>query len=201
MPSSPTLWKRERAVAVVLAACALVAALLAGSRSPAAFGTKPQKTDEPCLYAHIGPKHLNEAQAREAILCLINKKRQSHGSSPLAGSGNLDAAAQRHTNAMVRRRCFDHTCPGEAGMATRIRNTGYLNGANSMGVGENIAAGNGKRGSPAQIVQSWMHSHPHRVTLLKGEFEHIGVGMSHGTPWQPHSGGATYTTDFGFVNG
>ena len=86
-------------------------------------------------------------------------------------------------------------------MEARIKSTGYLNGANSMGLGENIAAGNGGRGSPARIVQAWMRSHPHRVTLLKGDFEHIGVGMAHGTPWKPKSGGATYTTDFGFVNG
>lgn len=195
--------RRGRPVAVALAALAFAASAFVLSLSPTAqLGTEPAeaKTTGPCPYAHSGPKNLNQAQASEAIRCLINKKRASHGVGPLAGNDNLASAAQRHTDHMLERGCFDHVCPGETAMATRIKKTGYLNAA-AWGVGENIAVGEGGRGSPARIVQAWMHSHPHRVTLLNGDFEHVGVGMAHGTPWKPHSGGATYTTDFGFTHG
>lgn len=195
--------RRGRPVAVALAALALAASASMISLSPAAqLGAEPAeaKTTGPCPYAHSGPKHLNQAQASEAILCLINKKRASHGAGPLAGNDNLASAAQGHTNHMLKHGCFDHECPGETGMATRIKNTGYLNGA-AWGVGENIAAGKGRRGSAARIVQAWMHSPPHRATLLTRDYEHVGVGMAHGTPRKPHSGGATYTTDFGFTHG
>jgi uncharacterized protein YkwD len=205
MPRSWVLLARHRElpIAVVLAAFALVASAALSARSPGVLGTEPAdaKTDGPCPYAHTGPMHLNQAQASESILCLINKKRAAHGKGPLTGNGNLTTAAQRHSDHMVGRRCFDHTCPGEVGMQARIKSTGYLNGANSMGLGENIAAGGGPRGKPAKIVRGWMRSHPHRVTLLKGGFEHLGVGMTHGTPWKPKSGGATYTADFGYLGG
>jgi hypothetical protein len=81
----------------------------------------------------------------------------------LAGNGKLgEAAAQDHTNHMVEKGCFSHECPGEGGMSSRVKRTGYLNGAQAWGLGENIAAGEGERGSPAEMVAAWMNSPPHR---------------------------------------
>jgi uncharacterized protein YkwD len=55
--------------------------------------------------------------------------------------------------------------------------------------------------SPAMIVRAWMHSHSHRVTLLNGRDEHVGVWMEPGTPWGTQSGDATYAADFGYTHG
>ena len=204
MPRSWDLLPRHRwlQTAALLTAVAL-AAFAALTASPGVPGAEPAdaKFEGPCPYAKTPTGQLNEAQAAESILCLINKRRASHGAPPLTGNGHLNSAAQNHSNHMVGRKCFDHTCPGEPGMQARVKSTGYLNGANSMGLGENIAAGNGGRAKPARIVSQWMRSHPHRVTLLKGGFEHLGVGMTHGTPWRPKGGGATYTADFGYIGG
>jgi uncharacterized protein YkwD len=194
--------RRGRPVAVVLAVSAVAASVSIASVLPTArLGAEPAeaKSTEPCPYAHSGPSSLNQAQASEAILCLINKKRASHGDGPLAANDKLASAAQSHTNHMLERGCFDHACPGETQMTSRIEKTGYPNG--TWGLGENIAAAPGGRGSPAKVVQSWMDSRAHRMNILKGAFEHLGVGMGHGTPWKPKGGGATYTTDFGYTAG
>ena len=166
-------------------------------------GAEPAEAKQqgPCPYAHSGPREIDQSQAKESIVCLINKKRASHGVGGVAGNGSLDSAAQRHTDHMVGSGCFDHVCSGESGMTSRVKQTGYLNGVQSWGLGENIAAGSGSHASPASIVQAWMNSQPHRVTLLNPRFEHVGVGVDEGTPWKPHADGATYTTDFGYNHG
>jgi uncharacterized protein YkwD len=154
-----------------------------------------------CANAHADPADLNAREAGKAIRCLINERRDQHGMGDLAGNGKLGKAAQGHTNHMVEKGCFSHECPGEGGMSSRVKRTGYLSGARAWGLGENIAAGEGERGSPAEMVAAWMNSPPHRANILNRSFEHLGVGMEHGTPSSPNGGGASYTTDFGFTKG
>jgi uncharacterized protein YkwD len=154
-----------------------------------------------CANAHTDPGNLTAREAEKAIRCLINDRRDQHGVGGLAANGRLGNAAQNHTDHMLEHRCFAHVCPGESGMSARIKRTGYLNGARSWGIGENIAAGPGEQGTPARMVDAWMNSPPHRANILSRSFEHIGVGMMHGTPSNPGANGASYTTDFGFTNG
>jgi uncharacterized protein YkwD len=154
-----------------------------------------------CPYAHAHPGNINASQAELSVRCLIDKVRTNHGKHALSTNGNLGQAAQSHTNHMVKHSCFSHQCPGESGMSTRVKRTGYLNGARSWGLGENIATGDGGRGSPAQMVDAWMNSPPHRAAILNGGYEHVGVGMEHGTPANPNGDGATYTSDFGHKGG
>ena len=82
----------------------------------------------------------------------------------------------------------------------RIRATGYLPGASVWSIGENLAWGPGRPGSPKRIVASWMHSPEHRGVLLGG-FRDIGVGMTKGAPFA-HFGhnSATYTVDLASRN-
>jgi uncharacterized protein YkwD len=191
----------DRPIAVAAGALALAAALAIGSLAVGVLGAEAKKQEGPCPYEDAGAMEINAAQAAEAIVCLINKERASRGVGQLSSHGQLATAAQRHSNRMVRRSCFDHVCPGEPGIAPRVRRTGYMDGASSMGIGENIAAIGGQRATPATTVKKWMNSPPHRETMLRGGFEHVGVGMSHGTPWGGRKGGGTFTADFGFVKG
>ncbi len=94
--------------------------------------------------------------------------------------------------------CFSHQCPREPDLESRLRRSGYLNGAGSYGIGENIAWGGGDRGSPRGIVRSWMRSSGHRANILDRDFEHIGVGVVWGSPSNRRADAGLYTADFGY---
>jgi uncharacterized protein YkwD len=132
---------------------------------------------------------------RRATLCLLNTQRAAHGLSPLRLSSELSTAARRHSLAMVSKRFFSHTSPGGATFLDRIKATGYLSGARSWNVGENIAYGSGRLSTPRAITRAWMNSPGHRANILSSAFRAIGIGIVSGTP--VGGGGATYTTDFG----
>src|SRR3954470_14922758 len=148
-----------------------------------------------CAGEAKAPAKLSEHLARQALLCLINQRRAHAGLGALQENANLDSSAQGHTVAMAKHNSYSH---GNA--AGRIRHTGYLAGATVWSVGENLAWGPSRRGTPKRIVSAWMHSPEHRHALLAG-FHDIGVGMIKCAPF-PHFGHntATYTVDFGARN-
>jgi uncharacterized protein YkwD len=96
---------------------------------------------------------------------------------------------------MTRKRFFSHTSLDGTDFVTRIRQSGYLSGARSWSVGENIAWGSGGRSTPRSIGSAWMDSPPHRANILSSSYRAIGIGIALGTP--SGGSGATYTTDFG----
>jgi len=148
-----------------------------------------------CAGEAKAPAKLSEHLARQAILCLINQRRAHAGLGALQENANLDSSAQSHTVAMAKHNSYSH---GNA--AGRIRHTGYLAGATVWSVGENLAWGPRRHGSPKRIVASWMRSPEHRRVLLGG-FRDIGLGMTKGAPF-PHFGHntGTYTVDLGTRN-
>jgi uncharacterized protein YkwD len=130
-----------------------------------------------------------------ATLCVLNAERGHHELGALRLNRRLSTAARRHSRAMVRERFFSHTSLNGATFVDRIRATGYLSGAQSWSVGENIAYGSGSRSTPRSIGRAWMNSPGHRANILSESFRQIGIGIASGTP--VGTGGATYTTDFG----
>jgi uncharacterized protein YkwD len=69
----------------------------------------------------------------------------------------------------------EHDDPGTGtSIVDRIRASGYLSGASSWSVGENIAWG---YATAAQNVQAWMDSPGHRANILNASFTHLGVGV------------------------
>ena len=136
----------------------------------------------------------NRALVR-ATLCVLNAERARHNLRPLRLNRKLSRAARRHSRAMAQRRFFSHTSLSGASFVDRIRSTGYLSGARSWAVGENIAYGSGSRSAPRSIGRAWMNSAGHRANILSSSFRAIGIGIALGTP--TGGGGATYTTDFG----
>ena len=148
-----------------------------------------------CKNAGALPKNATKRALVRATLCVLNARRARHELTPLQLNRKLGTAARRHSRAMVRERFFSHTSPDGTTFVDRIRASGYLSGARSWSVGENIAWGTGSRSAPRSIARSWMNSPGHRANILSRSFRHIGIGIASGTP--VGTGGGTYTTDFG----
>ena len=163
----------------------------------ATAATAPAAAASACKrYGDHGPKHLTPKHARQAVICLINRKRHQHGRGHLNRSDSLNRSATRHSHRMRNSGCFSHQCPGEPSLATRLKSSGYLKGGLSRwAYGENIAWGQGWRGTPKHIVDAWMHSSAHRSTILSGTFRDVGVGFAQ----KGHRG--YYTADFGMRAG
>jgi uncharacterized protein YkwD len=130
-----------------------------------------------------------------ATLCMLNAKRGRHNLRPLRLNSRLSTASRGHSRAMVRHHFFSHDSRDGTSFLERIRRSGYLDGASSWAVGENIAWGSGRLSTPRSIASAWMHSPGHRANILGRTFRAIGIGIANGTP--SGDGGATYTTDFG----
>jgi uncharacterized protein YkwD len=148
-----------------------------------------------CSAANVTAAKASKRALVRATLCVLNAERARHRLRPLRLNRRLSRAAQRHSSAMARQRFFSHTSLSGASFVDRIRSTGYLSGARSWSVGENIAYGSGSRSTPRSIGSAWMHSPPHRANILSGSYRSIGIGIAIGTP--RGGGGGTYTTDFG----
>jgi len=185
MPLVPR-YLRTPVILLVAGACALLA--LCG-------GLAPASAEAGCKYSRKNPDDIRGKEARQAISCLVNKKRNEHGRGDYSNDGRLASAADNHSEVMARKSCFSHQCSGEPSLAQRIRNSGYLSGARSWSYGENIAHGSGGNGEPYSIVKSWMNSSAHRAAILSGTFKEMGVG------YEDRGKHGYYTVDFGFRRG
>jgi uncharacterized protein YkwD len=144
------------------------------------------------------PTDLGLDRTRALTLCLLNEQRARHGLPGLRSESRLQLAAQRYVGDMVKRRFFDHVDPGGLDPQDRILMAGYP--ATNAWTGENLAYGTGPEGSPAEIVDHWMHSPGHRENILRTTFTEIGIGVAFDVPKQEPAGtdpGATYSTSFG----
>jgi uncharacterized protein YkwD len=183
-----TVVSRISAAGVLLLAILAVVVLLPG-RAEAAQ----------CKGGDASPAKLSGKRQATAVFCLINKERRSHGIRPLKRQHEQTKAARKHNRLMIRKGCFSHQCPGESDLTGRLTKANYLPCNCSWGIAENIAYGSGRRGSPRNIVEAWMHSSEHRANILNSSFRHIGIAAGDGTPSSARSrNGATYTTDFGY---
>lgn len=183
--------------APVLIAAATLLALLAfagASLAPAA-----QARGKGCgPAADSNPGALKAGAARDAILCLVNKVRNSAGLGDLDRDKRLQRAAQRHTDKMDGTGCFDHTCGGEGDLGTRLESVDYIEGGlTRWAYGENIAWGMERLGTPRKIVAAWMHSSGHRANILSRDFRDVGIGFAAGSPSSGRADAGIFTMDFG----
>ena len=160
--------------------------------------------DSPMVSAACGadvsrrPSELGLDRTCELTLCLLNEQRARRGLAALRSESRLQLAAQRYVADMVARRFFDHVDPGGLDPQDRILMAGYP--ATNAWTGENLAYGTGPEGSPAEIVDRWMHSPGHKENILRAAFTQIGIGVAFDVPKQEPAGtdpGATYSTSFG----
>jgi uncharacterized protein YkwD len=175
----PRAMGRRRAACVALVGTVLLLAPAAAASACAGEGSMPTEAT------------LDRAAA--AVACLVNAERVGHGVAPLRAVGVLGKSAGAHSRDMVRRHFFSHTGPGGSTPARRVARTGYLHGARSWAVGETIAWGSGRLGTPVAVVRAWMGSADHRPTLLDRRYHDLGIGFALGEP--EGGGGATVTAD------
>jgi uncharacterized protein YkwD len=145
-----------------------------------------------CAHARDEPRDgLREAE--RATLCLLNAERRARGLGELRPERALRRAALRHSEDMVERDFFEHVNPDGVDQHERIVRAGYRLRPGGFSTGENLATGD--PGTPAAMVDGWMHSSGHRRNILRPQFDEIGIGI---VPRHQEGGlGATYTTTFG----
>jgi uncharacterized protein YkwD len=129
---------------------------------------------------------LSVADARYAVVCLINKQRTERGLPALAESAKLDRSAQSWTDHMVAAADFSHG----VSFSARIAAAGY----SWQMAGENIATG---QDTPQEVVAAWMASTGHCQNILQPEFRDVGAGVSTKVVPGWNSDPVTWTTDFG----
>jgi uncharacterized protein YkwD len=177
---------RRGSLAAVLGVLALGAG--AGGASARASG---------CPNAFRRATAIGMAAARAAVACEVNARRRAHGRRPLRWSGRLALAAERYSRDMVARHFFAHVSPRGATLDRRVRRTGYLRGARSWILGEDIGWVEDPGATARRIVREWMHSPPHRSVILDRRFRQIGVGVAGGVPDPSVGRGATFVLDLG----
>jgi uncharacterized protein YkwD len=142
---------------------------------------------------------LSQATMESSITCLINDERVSNGLQPVAPNGDLRQAALNHSDEMVNQSYFEHTSPAGVTFMDRIESTGYMQGARTWTVGENLVWGTGPLSTPQALVTAWMNSPPHRENLLRASFREIGVSAVAGTPVnESDHTGVTVSSEYGY---
>jgi uncharacterized protein YkwD len=145
---------------------------------------------------------LSQAQMESSITCLINDQRNSSGLSPVRSNGDLREAALSHSNEMINQSYFEHTSPSGLTFIDRIESTGYIRGARTWTVGENLVWGTGPLSTPQALVTAWMNSPPHRENLLRPAFRELGVAAVAGTPRSRSDlTGVTVSSEYGYRTG
>jgi uncharacterized protein YkwD len=155
-----------------------------------------------CQDAELRPAGGNLERIRAATICLVNRERSAHGERPLSANGQLQQAAQGHTESMVDGDYFEHVGPGGQTPLDRLRAAGYIYSSRiGYEIGENIAWGSAQLGTPRAIVAAWMASPEHRANILDARFRDTGVGVSAHLPARAGRGalGGIYTQDFGVI--
>ena len=135
--------------------------------------TKPQPTETPKPTTTPTPNPIHRADAAEInqmvqeVIRLTNIERAKVGSAPLQYHEGLQKAA------MVRAKeisiSFSHTRPDGRNLSTALDEAGV--GGSS---GENIAMG---YSTPKDVVEGWMNSLGHQVTMISERSTYIGVGI------------------------
>jgi uncharacterized protein YkwD len=152
-----------------------------------------------CKGAGLGPTQLSAAQAQTTVVCLMNQRRKRFHAPKLHSNRLLARAAVEHSSSMNQLNYFAHDSSSDGNPVSRITGTGYMSGASSWGVGENLVWGTGPLATPRRAVASWMASPEHRTIMLSRSFREAGIGFVVGSPTGgDETSSAIYTADFGY---
>jgi uncharacterized protein YkwD len=195
---------RSRAAKLPAVVLGLLSVLLlpASAMAQAPHGPRPKALTaaQSCPGATTVPTPGTVGVVRRAAICLVNRERRIHRLPNLRTNTSLQRSAESYAQDMARQNFFAHVSPTGATLDQRIRReTSYLARALGWKIGENIAWGTGERATPVDIVDSWMHSPPHRRNILDPAFHEIGMGIAIGAPVDlgPGLEAATYANHFG----
>ena len=156
----------------------------------------------PCTDTEVTPEPANLPVVREAVLCLINQERATHGEQPLRTNSKLEAAAESHATECVELDYFAHVSPSGETPVERIQATGYIPSPfDGYVLGENLAWGTYELGTPQAIVAAWIASPPHLANILEARYTETGIGVTPAVPPSRGEGapGATYAQEFGDI--
>jgi uncharacterized protein YkwD len=155
-----------------------------------------------CPNTELQVNAVGQDQMESSITCLINEERTSRGLGAVRANTDLRDAAVSHSKEMVDQQYFEHTSPQGVTFIDRIEATGYMRGARSWIVGENLVWGTGPLSTPQSLVTAWMNSPPHRENLLNPRFREIGVAAVGGTPeGDLGDPGVTVSSEYGLRTG
>jgi uncharacterized protein YkwD len=126
----------------------------------------------PRLFARRGPVQIDfsrdEILKQAALIAEINTTRRRFGKQELVDDEILTQTAAAYARQLAQRHHLDHKDPQGRGPDARVEERGY----HWMYVAENLAAG---QLTPAEVVQDWLNSPPHRAALLSDHPEELGV--------------------------
>ena len=105
------------------------------------------------------------------LLELVNEERQDAGLDTLEIDNQLNQAARRHNQEMVKQDRMAHHFPGQANLGERVSSTGY----DWKAVGENIAAG---YQTAEAVFEGWMGSSGHRQNILNPNYTEMGIAYA-----------------------
>lgn len=141
-----------------------------------------------------GSPHPNRSNSsiESQIIHMVNQERAKAGLAPLAVSGQLNYAADLHSQDMAATRTMAHELYGTTRPepTDRLDAAGYDDWTYGYAWGENVAYG---YPSAQAVMNAWMNSPEHRANILNPNFTEIGVSVradSSGTLW--------YTQNFGY---
>ena len=175
------------------------ARILTALVATAILGIAPASAAADCLDQDTEAAELSEFQLEASITCLINERRTDNGIGRVRDNARLRHAALNHSQSMVSQGFFSHDSPNGRSFVDRIESAGYMRGARSWLVGENLVWGSGELSTPANLVKAWMESPAHRANLLRGRFKEIGVGVQRGTPSNAgENNGVVVSSEYGF---
>ncbi|MEA2385515.1 MAG: hypothetical protein QOH72_5486 [Solirubrobacteraceae bacterium] len=185
------MFSRRRAV-TLLATAVVALAAPAGAHASAQTAA--------CPGADVVPSAGNLADVSQATLCLLNDERAAAGLGRLTIAPGLTQPSAAYSARMVAENFFAHEAPDGSTLVDRLTAARYIDPNGDWTVGENLAWGQGNLATARNIMVAWMNSPGHRHNILTGDFTQVGIGIVPGTPGDT-SWGATYTTDFGDVQG
>jgi len=165
----------------------------------------------PCANADTPVVLLSQADAEDAVLCLINEQRQAVGAPDLAMNSDLRAAAGANASEAEKLKWWGVGANPHVNLVTgstpqdRIHDSGYCSGGVPTFTGENCYGAwftgdpeNATGTTPQAAVDWWMRSPGHRANLLKPAYTDTGIGVVIGPPEPvPGASGAIFVQDFG----
>lgn len=176
-------------VAQTLTVIALGLAAPSGAVTPTSDGAALQAVAASCSGAATVAG--SASVSVETMSCGVNVVRRSFGLRGLHESARLNRSSLLKANA-VRRCGFTHTPCGMAFTRTFAR-AGYMP---ARSIAENLAWGEGERGSPLQTLGAWLASPPHRANLLARRWQDFGVAVERGSMFG-YSGVSLWVLQFG----
>jgi uncharacterized protein YkwD len=135
--------------------------------------------------ASAAPQYSPTGMVMYEIFTATNRAREAAGCAPLRADTDLILASVQQSRYMAVTRTFSHVGAGGSSYVTRARAEGYRQPA-----GENIAWG---FQDPADVVDTWLASPPHRANILNCDARSIGTGVRYAADGTPY-----YTQVFGW---